>query len=153
MQLSEVINVNRIRNDINVNSKKRALEELSNLVTQDQSQLVASDIFDSLISRERLGSTGVGYGIAIPHGRIKNCKKITGAFIQLNQGIDFDAIDNQPVDMLFALAVPEESTDEHLQVLALLASMFNDESFREKLHQSKNKEETCQLLTEWQKPD
>ena len=153
MQLSEIIDVNRISRDINVLSKKRALEELSNLITQDQTQLDASGIFDNLISRERLGSTGVGYGIAIPHGRIKNCKKITGAFIQLNQGIDFDAIDNQPVDMLFALAVPEESTDEHLQILALLASMFNDENFREKLHNSKSNEETYQLLTEWKNPN
>ena len=153
MQLSEIIDVNRISRDINVLSKKRALEELSNLITKDQPQLDASGIFDSLISRERLGSTGVGYGIAIPHGRIKNCNKITGAFIQLNQGIDFDAIDNQPVDMLFALAVPEESTDEHLQVLALLASMFNDEIFREKLRNSKNNEETYKLLTEWKKPN
>ncbi len=153
MQLSELINVNRIRSDINVHSKKRAIEELSNLITQDQTQLDSGDIFDSLLSRERLGSTGVGYGIAIPHGRIKNCKKITGAFIQLIQGIDFDAIDNQPVDMLFALIVPEESTDEHLQVLALLASMFNDESFRDKLRLSKDNEETYQLLTKWKKPD
>ena len=153
MQLSEIIDVNRISRDINVLSKKRALEELSNLITKDQPQLDASGIFDSLISRERLGSTGVGYGIAIPHGRIKNCNKITGAFIQLNQGVDFDAIDNQPVDMLFALAVPEESTDEHLQILALLASMFNDESFREKLRNSKNNEETYKLLTEWKIPN
>ena len=153
MQLSEIINVNRIKSDINIKSKKRALEALSELITQDQNQLDSGNIFDSLISRERLGATGVGYGIAIPHGRIKNCKQITGAFIQLDQGIDFDAIDNQPVDMLFALVVPEESTDEHLQVLALLAAMFNDESFREKLRQSKSSEETYQLLTDWQKPD
>ena len=151
MQLSEIINVNRIKSDINVKSKKRALEALSELVTQDQNQLDASDIFDSLIARERLGATGVGYGIAIPHGRIKNCKKITGAFVQLDQGVDFDAVDNQPVDMMFALVVPEESTDEHLQILALLASMFNEESFREKLRQSKSNDETYQLLTEWQK--
>ena len=153
MQLSEIINVNRIKNDVNVLSKKRALEELSNLITQDQTQLSASNIFDSLISRERLGSTGVGYGIAIPHGRIKNCEQITGAFIKLEQGVDFDAMDNQPVDILFALIVPEESTDEHLQVLALLASMFNDEGFRRKLRESQNDEETYTLLTEWQKPD
>lgn len=153
MQLSEIINVNRIKNDVNVLSKKRALEELSNLITQDQAQLSASNIFDSLISRERLGSTGVGYGIAIPHGRIKDCEKLTGAFIKLEQGVDFDAMDNQPVDILFALIVPEESTDEHLQVLALLASMFNDESFRQKLRQSKNEEEAYTLLTQWKKSD
>lgn len=153
MQLSEFINVNRIKKGVDVLSKKRALEELSNLIAQDQTQLNANGIFESLISRERLGSTGVGYGVAIPHGRIKNCENITGAFIQLQQGIDFDAMDNQPVDILFALIVPEESTDEHLQVLALLASMFNDGNFRQKLRQSQNEEEIYQLLTEWQKPD
>ena len=150
MQLSEIINVNRIRNDVDVKSKKRALEALSDLIAQDQTQLETGDIFDSLISRERLGATGVGYGIAIPHGRIKNCQKITGAFIQLNEGVDFNTVDNQPVDMLFALIVPEESTDEHLQALALLASMFNDEKFREKLRQSTCIEDTYQLLTSWQ---
>ena len=128
MQLSEIINVNRIKSDINVQSKKRALEALSELIAEDQNQLDSADIFDSLISRERLGATGVGYGIAIPHGRIKSCNKITGAFIQLAQGIDFNTVDNQPVDMLFALVVPEESTDEHLQVLALLASMLDRKS-------------------------
>lgn len=151
MQLSEVISVNRIRSDINVQSKKRTIEALSNLIIKDQTQLDASDIFDSLISRERLGSTGLGYGIAIPHGRIQNCKKITGAFVKLDQGIDFDAVDNKPVNMLFALIVPEESTDEHLQILALLASMFNDEDFRDKLRMTKSDMETYQLLTEWKK--
>ena len=153
MQLSEIINVNRIRNDVDVKSKKRALEELSHLIAQDQSQLDASDIFDSLISRERLGATGVGYGIAIPHGRIKNCQKITGAFIQLSEGVDFNTSDNTPVDSLFALVVPEESTDEHLQVLALLASMFSEEDFREKLAKTSSNDETYQLFTEWKKTD
>ena len=153
MQLSEIINVNRIKNDVDVKSKKRALEELSNLVVQDQTQLDASEIFDSLISRERLGATGVGYGIAIPHGRIKNCQKITGAFIKLSEGVDFNTSDNLPVDILFALIVPEESTDVHLQVLALLASMFSDESLRTKIRQSSNAEEIYQLLTSWQQPN
>ena len=153
MQLSEIINVNRIRNDVDVKSKKRALEELSNLVAKDQPQLEASDIFDSLISRERLGATGVGYGIAIPHGRIKNCQKITGALIKLKEAIDFNTSDNQPVDVLFALIVPEESTDEHLQILALLASMFNEETFREKLRKGNSIEDIFHLITTWQKPN
>jgi len=152
MQLSEIINVNRIRNDVDVKSKKRALEELSQLLAQEQNQLDASEIFDSLISRERLGATGLGYGIALPHGRIKNCQKITGAFIRLTEGVDFNTSDNLPVNMLFALIVPEESTDEHLQVLAMLASMFNDEDFRKKLNQSKDNENIYQLLINWQQP-
>ena len=147
MQLSEIINVNRIRSDIDVKSKKRALEELSKLIAEDQNQLNASDIFDSLISRERLGATGVGYGIAIPHGRIKNCKNITGAFIKLKEGVDFNTTDNKPVDTLFALIVPEESTDEHLQILALIASMFNEEDFRTKLSKMNNSDDIYQLFT------
>lgn len=152
MQLSKLINVERIRNGIDIQSKKRALETLSELLAEDQPQLDASDIFDSLISRERLGATGVGYGIAIPHGRIKNCTKITGAFIKLAQAIDFNTVDNEPVDSLFALIVPEESTDEHLQVLALLASMFSETSFREKLHKTTTNEEISQLFNDWQPP-
>jgi len=150
MDLSEVIDINRIKSDIDVRSKKRALEELSNLIAQPETQLGASKIFDSLIARERLGATAVGYGIAIPHGRLKNCNKTTGAFIQLSEGIDFDSIDNQPVDMMFALIVPQESTDEHLQILALLASMFKDEDFRNKLRQTKDVNDIYQLLINWQ---
>lgn len=153
MQLSEIINVNHIKNNVDIKSKKRALEELSHLLAQDQNQLDFSDIFDSLISRERLGATGVGYGIAIPHCRIKNCHEITGAYIQLSEGVDFNTSDNQPVNILFALIVPEESTDEHLQVLAFLASMFSDEKIRDQLRQSTTAEETYQLLTSWQQPD
>lgn len=149
MQLSEIINVDRIENDLDIHSKKRALEELSKLLTEGQTQLTPGDVFDSLISRERLGATGVGYGIAIPHGRIKGCEKITGAFIKLNQGVDFNSVDNVPVDTLFALIVPEESTDEHLQILALLASMFNEESFREKLKQTKTAGDIFKLINEW----
>ena len=153
MQLSDIINVNRIRNDVDVKSKKRALEALSDLISQDQAQIDADDIFDSLVSRERLGATGVGYGIAIPHGRINNCDKITGAFIKLNEAVDFNTVDNLPVDILFALIVPKESTDEHLQVLASLASMFSDETLRNKLRQSSDAEEIYQLITSWQQPD
>ena len=153
MQISEILDIERIENNIDVKSKKRALEELSNLMVQDQTQLDTGEIFDSLISRERLGATGVGYGIAIPHGRIKNCEKITGAFVKLKESVDFDTSDNLPVDILFALIVPEESTDEHLQVLAFLASMFSDKNFREKLRKSDSPEDTYQLLTSWQKTD
>jgi PTS system nitrogen regulatory IIA component len=148
MKLSDVIDISHVKNDIEIHSKKRALEELSKLIAEDQPQLNASNIFDSLIARERLGSTGLGHGIAIPHCRIKNCNKTTGAFIKLESGIDFDAIDNEPVDMMFALAVPEESSDEHLQILAMLASMFKDENVRQKLRQAETVTELYHILTE-----
>lgn len=152
MQISEIIATDRIKNHLDIHSKKRALEELSELLTAGQTQLSSGAVFDSLISRERLGATGVGHGIAIPHGRIKGCEKITGAFIKLNEGVDFNTVDNLPVDTLFALIVPEESTDEHLQVLALLASMFNEKSFREKLQHTKTDEDIFKLLSESQPP-
>ena len=148
MKMSDVIDISHVKDDIEVHSKKRALEELSKLIVDEQPQLNATDVFDSFIARERLGSTGLGHGIAIPHCRIKNCNKIAGAFIKLGQGIDFDAIDNEPVDMMFALAVPEESSDEHLQVLAMLAAMFKDENVRDKLRQAKDVNALYLLLTE-----
>ena len=105
------------------------------------------EIFDSLIGRERLGSTCIGSGVAIPHCRIKHGEHTLGAFIKMREGVDYDAIDRQPVDLLFALLVPAESTDEHLEVLAYLAEKFGDESFRQELRASHSCEELVELLT------
>lgn len=150
MQLSELLGNNSIACNVDAQSKKRALQELSEIIAEKEEGISSSEVFDSLLNRERLGGTGIGYGAAIPHGRLKNCQKITGAFIQLKKGIDFDALDNQPVDLLFALIVPEESTDEHLKTLALLASMFNDENLRKQLRNVESCDGMRQLLMEWQ---
>lgn len=150
MQVSDFLSADRIACDIDLQSKKKALEQLSELLTREQTSLNAVDIFDSLLSRERLGATGLGHGIALPHGRIKNCTKSTGALLRLKQGVDFDAIDGQPVDLLFALIVPEESTDEHLQILSMLASMFSNADLRKKLRSAGSADSIFQLLTEWQ---
>lgn len=150
MQLSELLGNNSIACNVDAQSKKRALQELSELIAAKQQGLSSSDVFDSLLNRERLGGTGIGHGAAIPHGRMKNCQNITGAFIQLQNGVDFDAIDDQPVDLLFALIVPEESTDEHLKTLAMLATMFNDENFRSQLRNAGSCEKIHQLLMEWE---
>lgn len=151
MELSDFISQDHVRCDVQANSKKRVLEQLSELIAENQNQINSQDVFNSLLTRERLGSTGIGHGIAIPHGRIKHCTAAIGAFIKLDEGVDFDTPDNKPVDMLFALVVPEESTDEHLQILSLLASMFNDESFRETLRQCKDKDALFQQLMSWKK--
>lgn len=150
MQLSELLGNNSIACNVDAQSKKRALQQLSELIAEKAEGLSSTEIFDSLLNRERLGGTGIGHGAAIPHGRLKNCLKTTGAFIQLKQGVDFDAVDNQPVDLLFALVVPEESSDEHLQTLAMLASMFNDETLRNQLRHSETSDSMRQLLMEWQ---
>ncbi|HEB54716.1 MAG TPA: PTS IIA-like nitrogen-regulatory protein PtsN [Gammaproteobacteria bacterium] len=152
MQLSDLLSEDRIVCDVNAHSKKRALEALSQLLAQNQIYVTAGDIFDSLLSRERLGSTGIGYGVAIPHGRVKNTPQASGAFIRLSDGIDFDAIDRQPVDLIFALLVPEESTDEHLAILSELAGLFNEQSFRDSLRQARNEHEIYSLIKERQQP-
>ena len=149
MQMADLLTEDRIVCCAEMPSKKRALEQLSELISQDQQKLSSNNVFDSLISRERLGGTGIGYGVAIPHGRVKNCDHTSAAFLKLNSGIDYDSVDNQPVDLLFALLVPEESTDEHLKILANLARMFNDETFREKVRQSNSAHELYQLITEY----
>jgi len=148
MQLSDFLSSDRIVCNSDASSKKRALELLSELLAADQPNASATDIFESLISRERLGGTGIGYGVAIPHGRLKNCDHATAAFIQLKQAIDFDAIDKQPVDLLFALVVPEESNEDHLKLLALLAGMFNDDEFRERARQCQSGQDLHRLFTE-----
>ncbi len=148
MELSDFLNEDRIICNSDASSKKRALEILSELLAEDQQKATATEIFESLISRERLGGTGIGYGVAIPHGRLKNCDHTSAAFIQLKTGVDFDSVDKQPVDLLFALIVPDESTEEHLKLLAMLAGMFNDEEFRKRVRDCHSGSELHSLLME-----
>jgi len=131
--VSDILNVDCTEIDVSVSSKKKLLEYLGQLISSQLSASSADDIFDRLLNRERLGSTGIGEGIAIPHCRLKECDKAFGVLLRLQQPIDFDAIDRQPVDLVFALLVPEEATDEHLQVLSMLARNFSDEQFRQAL--------------------
>ncbi len=121
-------------------SKKRVLEELAGLLATASETLTQGAVFDKLLERERLGSTGLGHGIALPHARVAGVTAACGAFIQLQSGADFDAIDQQPVDLVFGLLVPEEATEEHLQLLAKLATLFNDEAFCKRLRKARNSE-------------
>lgn len=146
MQIADLVTPERIACNVKVSSKKRAFELLAELLASDQQGLTQAEIIESLMARERLGSTGLGHGTAIPHGRIKKLNRTLGAFMQLEKGIDFDAIDNQPVDLLFVLLVPEKCTEEHLQILANLAEMFSDEQMRERLHTTHTREELCKLI-------
>lgn len=146
MQIAEILNPERIAVSNGITSKKGVLEELARLIALDTPDLTQTEVFDSLCARERLGSTGLGHGVAIPHGRLKGGKHTLGAFIQLNDGVDYDAVDQQPVDLLFALLVPEESTDEHLQILARLAEMFSDTDLVNKLRYARSSERLYELL-------
>jgi nitrogen PTS system EIIA component len=152
MNISDIISPDRVVCGIDAPSKKRAIEQLSNMIACDSSpSLLPKDVIDSLVARERLGSTGIGYGVAIPHGRVKNADHAIAAFVKLHEGIDFDAADNQTVDLLFALLVPEDSTSEHLQLLAQLAEMFSSEEFRTQLRATKDRQAIYTLLSTWKK--
>jgi PTS system nitrogen regulatory IIA component len=129
MNISTILNPSRTQYGVTGSSKKRVLENIANLISEDIDSIDANLLFDSLIARERLGSTGLGNGIAIPHCRNANCDTIIGSLIKLEEPVDFDAIDNQPVDLLFVLLVPEQANDEHLSALAAIAEMFSDEEF------------------------
>ncbi|RLJ16957.1 PTS IIA-like nitrogen-regulatory protein PtsN [bacterium endosymbiont of Escarpia laminata] len=138
--------VERIGCQIEAGSKKRVLEELGRRLAREIPALTQDRVFDSLLQRERLGSTGLGRGIALPHARMPQVTNAIGAFIQLQQGVDFDAVDGQPVDLAFAMLVPEEATDVHLQLLAKLAAMFSDAGFCDKLRQTGTAEDVFELI-------
>jgi PTS system nitrogen regulatory IIA component len=132
MNISDILTPARIELAMRAASKKRALEILSELIGKDTS-LNSTAVFQSLIDRERIGSTGIGESVAIPHGRMKGLEQPVGAFAILEQQIDFDAIDQKPVNLIFVLLVPEEATNEHLQLLAQLAKIFSNKQAKEKL--------------------
>ncbi len=135
--------------DIDVTSKKRLFEQ-AGLLFENNQGVARSLVFDSLFARERLGSTGLGHGVAIPHGRIKGLKEAVGAFIRLAQPVPFDAPDGKPVTLVFVLLVPEQATERHLQVLSELAQMFGDRELRERLATDASAGSLHQHITEWQ---
>lgn len=150
MELTDYLAAERIACNVDAHSKKRALEKLSELIARGANDSDATEVFDTLLSRERLGGTGIGHGVAIPHGRLKHGTQPRAALLRLKQPVDFDAIDNEPVDLLFALVVPEQSTEEHLKILAMLAAMFQDPGFRQRLRQAGSAEEIMQAIRDWQ---
>ncbi|MFT6915116.1 MAG: PTS system nitrogen regulatory IIA component [Motiliproteus sp.] len=133
------------------NSKKRVLEHASELIAEQSPDLDSEQIFAGLIGRERLGSTGIGEGIAIPHCRLESCTKPTGTLLRLKEPVDFDAIDGQAVDLLFVLLVPLEATEAHLQTLAALAEMFNNAGVRDLLRSTESAEQLYQTTVDYER--
>ncbi|MEI7841852.1 MAG: PTS IIA-like nitrogen regulatory protein PtsN [Gallionellaceae bacterium] len=147
--ISKILPLENVLLDVESSSKKRVFEHVGLLFENGQS-IARSQVFDSLFAREKLGSTGLGQGIAIPHGRIKNLRDAVGAFVKTGNPIPFDAPDGQPVNLIFVLLVPERATDLHLQLLGELAQMFSDAAFRTRLQASNDATEIHKMLTEWQ---
>ena len=137
--------------DLAASSKKRLFEQVG-LLFENQHGIAKDVVFESLFARERLGSTGLGQGIAIPHGRIKGLKDAVGALVRLAQPVPFDAPDGKPVSLVFTLLVPEHATERHLEILSELAQMFSDRALRDAMGAAADASALHQLVANWQ-PD
>jgi PTS system nitrogen regulatory IIA component len=121
----ELLVVERVGCQAEATSKKRVLQMIGQLLAGASPELTQDAVFDRLLERERLGSTGLGHGVALPHARVAGVHEAVGAFLKLDTAVDYDAIDSRPVDLVFGLLVPEEATQAHLDLLASLAALFS----------------------------
>ena len=128
--LDQILAPERVCSGVPAGSRKRTLQVLGEVLAGAEPEISAQAVFDRLVARERLGSTGLGEGCALPHARVPGLGHTLAAFLRLRQGVDFDAPDQGPVDLVFGLLVPDESTDEHLEVLAAIARVLSDEGVR-----------------------
>ena len=149
--VSKILNPSHVSLDLQASSKKRLFEQ-AGLLFENLDGIARSLVYDSLFAREKLGSTGLGQGVAIPHGRIKGLKEALGAFMRLAQPVPFDAPDGNPVSLVFVLLVPEKATEKHLQLLSELAQMFSDKTLREAMGRAGDADALYQLIAAWQ-PD
>ncbi|MFA6063267.1 MAG: PTS sugar transporter subunit IIA [Gallionella sp.] len=147
--ISKILLPGNILLDTESTSKKRVFERVG-LLFENQMQIARSQVFDSLFAREKLGSTGLGQGVAIPHGRIPKLRDATAAFVRATHPIPFDAPDGQPVSLIFVLLVPELATDLHLQILGELAQMFSDVNFRKQLNECTDVDGIHRLFHGWE---
>lgn len=145
--IGEILPLSHIVLDLEVSSKKRLFEQ-AGLLLENEAQLPRADVFECLFAREKLGTTGLGQGVAIPHGRHACVKKAVGAFFRTQEPLAFDAPDGKPVSLVFILLVPENATGEHLEVLSKLAGKFSQKAVREALMTETSAEQVQQLLTE-----
>ena len=148
-QIAGLLPVANILLDLDVANKKRVFEQVG-LLFENNHGIGRTVVYDSLFAREKLGSTGLGQGIAIPHGRIKGIPEAIGAFVRTKSPIPFDSPDGRGVSVIFVLLVPEQATDRHLQILSELAQMFSDKAMREKLATAADPMALRQAIERWQ---
>lgn len=144
MNISKFLTLERTYCNAKAVSKKRVLEFIADFIAEQFDFVDADPLYHHLLDRERLGSTGIGEGVAVPHCRLPSCAEITGALIKLETPVDFDAIDNAPVDLIFALVVPDEQDDEHLKTLATIAELLQSEDVRNNLRNCSTSNELYQ---------
>ncbi len=147
MQLSEVLSLDCTKSAVQCSSKKRALEIISEIAAEYTGQN-ATELFENMLSREKMGSTGIGNGIAIPHARMASSDNAVAVLLQCEEPIEFDSIDNRPVDLLFALLVPEEQCKEHLKTLSSMAERLNDKQTLKQLRNAQSDEELYNIMVQ-----
>ncbi len=148
--LTRLLSTHRLDTQLEVSSKKRLFEEIAERIQHDYPEITARSTFNRLLAREKLGSTGLGQGIAIPHARLEGAPEIIGVFFTLGQGIEFDAPDDQNVDLVFALLVPENEEQEHLTTLATLAGLFQNANFCRDIRAARTAEALLKTLETWE---
>lgn len=153
MSLEGILEPERVVCDIEVRSKKHALDVVSEVLANGERPLHKLAIFESLVNRERLGSTAIGCGVAIPHARLEGLRKIRAAFVRLSEAVDFDAADGKPVRILFGLLVPDGDEENHLRLLSTIAQMLASEEYRDALYDASDADDLYELLTGFEAPD
>lgn len=151
MYLKSILSLDCTQSAVQVNSKKRILQYISQLAHKKFPQLQEQDILESLLGREKLGSTGIGDGIGLPHGRLNGADKSVAIFVVTQKPLDFDAIDKKPVDVFCALLIPEQNCQEHLATLSQIAKMLSDKTLVKKLRHSKSNEELYSFIMSYEK--
>ncbi|MDP2572952.1 PTS IIA-like nitrogen regulatory protein PtsN [Vibrio penaeicida] len=147
MQLSEVLALDCTKSAVQCTSKKRALEIISEVAATHTGQN-STELFECMLNREKMGSTGIGNGIAIPHGRMMESDQAVAVLLQCQEPIEFDAIDNRPVDLLFALLVPDAQCKTHLKTLSAMAERLNDKSTLKSLRNAQSDQELYDIITQ-----
>jgi PTS system nitrogen regulatory IIA component len=146
MALTDIVTMNAVIPALKVNSKKQAIQELAARAAE-LSGLSERTIFETLLQREKLGSTGIGHGIAIPHGKLPQLDRLFGLFARLDRPIDFESLDGQPVDLMFLLLAPEGAGADHLKALARVARLLRDPDIANKLRESRDADAIYAVLT------
>ncbi|MFO1258373.1 MAG: PTS sugar transporter subunit IIA [Gammaproteobacteria bacterium] len=147
MKIHDILTPERTYSGVSLKSKKKVLEFAAETIARTYPGLFSEDIFETLCARERLGSTALGHGVALPHARLPFLQEPLGLLIRLREGVSFDSEDNTPVDLIFVLVVPQTTTDLHLQLLAQIAEIFSQAEFRESLRKAATSEVLYELAT------
>ena len=146
MNIQALVSLDRTECAVQCNSKKRILEIISDIAAETNAEIQKEDALNALLSREKMGSTGIGNGIALPHGRLANLSNVTAVVVTTTPAITFDAIDDKPVDIFFAILVPENQTEGHLQTLATIAGKLSQKSIVKTIRNAESKEQVIAAL-------